>query len=127
MQALGNALLSFERESAVVARNVAIGANGLLHEQMTAAPFARLGDGFIVGPQAAIAHHARIQSHVWRAARSLICGSATIGDRCFISANATVRDQVTVGAGCIVGALIMSDCPPDGVYAAAPTRRRTKT
>lgn len=127
--ALGYALPSFVHESAVVARNVAIGVNCLLREQATAAPFARLGDGVIVGPQAVITHHARIESHVWLAASSVICGSATIGERCLIGANATVRDKVTVGAGCIVGAgaLIMSDCPPDGVYAAPPTPRRGKT
>lgn len=127
--ALGYALPSFVHESAVVARNVAMGVNCLLREQVTAAPFSRLGDGVIVGAQAVIAHHARIECHVWLAAGSVICGSATIGERCFIGAHATVRDKIIVGAGCIVGAgaLIMSDCPPDGVYAAPPTPRRVRT
>jgi sugar O-acyltransferase (sialic acid O-acetyltransferase NeuD family) len=127
--ALGYALPSFVHESAVVASNVPIGVNCMLREQVTAAPFARLGDGVIVGPQAMIAHHARIENHVWLAACSVICGSANIGERCFVGANATVRDKISVGAGCIVGAgaIIMSDCPPDGVYAATPTPRRVKT
>ncbi|MBS1178475.1 MAG: hypothetical protein H6R06_2887, partial [Proteobacteria bacterium] len=45
------------------------------------------------------------------------------GERCFIGANATVRDKIIVGAG----AIIMSDCSPDGVYAAPSTPRRVRT
>jgi acetyltransferase-like isoleucine patch superfamily enzyme len=43
--------------------------------------------------------------------------------------NATVRDKVTVGVGCLVGAgaLIVSDREPGGVDAAPATPRRLKS
>jgi len=128
-RAFGYALPSFVHESAVVARNVVIGANCLLREQVSLSPFTRLGDGIMVGPQAVVSHHGRIESHAWLAVGCVVCGGATVGERCFIGANATVRDKVTVGAGCIVGAgaIIMSDCEPDGVYVATATPRRVKT
>lgn len=128
-RSLGYTLPSFVHPSAVVAKNVRIGANVMLRELAVLSCFATLGDNTIVGMQAGVSHHARIGSHVWLSAASLICGGAVIGERCFIGANATVRDKVTIGAGCIVGAgaLIMSDCAADGVYAATPTPRRDRS
>jgi sugar O-acyltransferase (sialic acid O-acetyltransferase NeuD family) len=128
-QALGYTLPSFVHESAVVARNVTIGANCQVRELAVVQPFARIGDNVSIGPRAAVAHHARIESHVWLGNNSSVNGNAVIEERCFLGTNANVRDKVTVGAGCIVGAgaLIMSDCPAGGVYAATPTPRRIRT
>jgi sugar O-acyltransferase (sialic acid O-acetyltransferase NeuD family) len=127
-QALGYTLPSFVHESAVVARNVVLGANCLVRELAVVQPFASVGDNVSIGPRAGVSHHARIESHVWLGNGSNVNGRAVIEERCFLGTSAIVRDQVTVGAGCIVGAgaLIMSDCPPDGVYAATPTPRRVR-
>ena len=128
-QALGYTLPSFVHETAVVARNVVIGANCLLRELAVVQPFAHIGDNVSMGPKAAVSHHARIEDHVWLGNNSNVNGSAVIEECCFLGTNATVRDKVTVGAGCIVGAgaLIMSDCSAGGVYAATPTPRRNRS
>lgn len=128
VQALGYTLPSFVHESAVVARNVVIGANCQVRELAVVQPFARIGDNVSMGPRAAVSHHARIENHVWLGNNSHVNGSAVIEECCFLGTNANVRDGVTVGAGCIVGAgaLIMSDCPAGGVYAATPTPRRQR-
>ena len=127
-QALGYTLPTFVHESAVMARNVTLGANCMVREQSTVSPFTCLGDGVIIGMQVGVSHHVRIGNHVWLSAGSIVCGSASIGERCFIGATATVRNKVSVGPGCIIGAgaLIMSDCAADGVYAATPTPRRVR-
>jgi sugar O-acyltransferase (sialic acid O-acetyltransferase NeuD family) len=128
-QALGYTLPSFIHESAVLARNVTLGANCMVRELAAVSPFARVGNGVIIGMQVGVSHHVRIGSHVWLSAGSIVCGSAAIGERCFIGANATVRDKVSVGPGCIIGAgaLVMSDCPADGVYVATPAQRRMRS
>ena len=127
-QALGYTLPSFVHESAVVASNVVIGANCQVRELAVVQAFARVGDNVSIGTRAAVSHHARIDSHVWLGNNSNVNGGAVIEECCFLGTNANVRDKVTVGAGCIVGAgaLIMSDCPPGGVYAATPTSRRIR-
>jgi sugar O-acyltransferase (sialic acid O-acetyltransferase NeuD family) len=124
--ALGYTLPSFVHDSAVLARNVRLGANCLVRELAVVSPYSRLGDGVVVGMQVGVSHHVQLGDHAWLSARSTICGSAHIGARCFVGAGATVCDRVSVGAGCIVGAgaLILDDCAEDGVYAAAPTPRR---
>jgi sugar O-acyltransferase (sialic acid O-acetyltransferase NeuD family) len=123
---LGYTLASFVHESAIVARNVRVGANMMLRERAVVGPYVSLGEDIIVGVHAALSHHVRVDSHVWLGSGSLICGGVALGECCFVGAGATVRDKVTVGPRCIVGAgaLIMSDCAADGVYAALPTPRR---
>jgi sugar O-acyltransferase (sialic acid O-acetyltransferase NeuD family) len=127
-QAQGYTLPSFVHETAVVARNVVVGANCLLRELAAVSPFATLGDNVFVGVHVNVSHHARIASHVFIANGAVVCGGAVIGEACFVGANAMVRDKVIVGSRCIVGAgaVVMGNCDADGVYAAAPTPRRER-
>ena len=69
-QALGYTLPSFVHESAVIARNVVIGANCQVRELAVVQPFAHLGDNVSIGPRTFVSHHARIESHVWLALAS---------------------------------------------------------
>jgi sugar O-acyltransferase (sialic acid O-acetyltransferase NeuD family) len=128
-QARGYTLPSFVHETAVVARNVRIGANCLLRELAAVSPFATLGDNVFVGVHANVSHHACVASHVFIAGGATVCGRAVIGEGCFIGARAMVRDRVSVGPGCIVGAgaVILGDCAAAGVYAAAATVRRERS
>jgi len=125
-RALGYTLPSFVHESAVLARNVSVGANCLVRELSTVQPFAVLGDNLNVAVRVIVSHHVRIGDHCFLAPGAVVCGGSTIGEACFIGAGATIRDGVTVGAGCVIGAgaLILSDCEPDGVYAAPGTPRQ---
>ena len=47
-----------------------------------------------------------------------------IGDGCWIGARATILPGVSVGAGSVIaaGAVVVSDCDPDTVYAGVPAR-----
>lgn len=48
-----------------------------------------------------------------------------VGDGCWVGARVTVLPGVTIGEGCIIaaGAVVKSDCEPDGLYAGVPARR----
>jgi sugar O-acyltransferase (sialic acid O-acetyltransferase NeuD family) len=124
-RAAGYGLPSYVHRSASVAENVRIGANTLIQELAVVAPFVLMGDNLILCPQVSINHHTRVGSHCFFAPAAVVSGDADIGECCFIGANATIRDRVRVGERCVVGAgaVIMSDCPPGGVYRAARTVR----
>ena len=124
--ALGYTLPSFVHASTVVANNVRIGANSMVREAAVLSPFCTLGDNLSIGAHVTVSHHVRIDSHCHVSTTAVLCGASRIGERCFIGANATVRNGVSVGAGCVVGAgaLILSDCEPDGLYAPPGTARR---
>ena len=122
---LGYAMPSFVHPSAAIEQGVVVGANTMVHPQVTVAPFVSLGEDLILEAHSTISHHVRLGSHGFVAPGAVICGDVQIGECCFIGAHATIRDRVTVGAGCIIGmgAVITADCAPRGVYRALPTAR----
>ena len=48
-----------------------------------------------------------------------------IGDGSWLGQNVSVIAGVTIGAGCMIaaGAVVVSDCEPNGLYAGVPARR----
>jgi maltose O-acetyltransferase len=52
-------------------------------------------------------------------------GAIRIGDGCWLGVRATVLPGVSIGDGCVIaaGALVTSDCEPNGIYAGVPARR----
>lgn len=60
-----------------------------------------------------------------RRAGSLNRSPVIIGDGCWLGASSTILPGVTVGDGCMIaaGALVTSDCEPNGLYAGVPARR----
>jgi maltose O-acetyltransferase len=48
-----------------------------------------------------------------------------IGEGCWLGARCTVLPGVTIGDSCVIasGALVTSDCEPNGVYAGVPAKR----
>lgn len=125
-KAKGYTLASYVHASAVVASGVSVGDNTFIGELTVIKPFATLGCDLQMGAHVHVGHNAVIRDHAFVAAGSKLLGAVDIGECCFIGGNATVRDHVTVGARCVVGAgaVILSDCEPEGVYRAAGTPRR---
>jgi acetyltransferase-like isoleucine patch superfamily enzyme len=48
-----------------------------------------------------------------------------VGQGCFIGVNATLRDHITIGARCVIGAgaLLLGDAEAEGVYMGEATPR----
>lgn len=48
-----------------------------------------------------------------------------IGDGCWLGTRSVVLPGVTIGNGCVIsaGAVVSSDCEPNGLYAGVPARR----
>lgn len=51
--------------------------------------------------------------------------SITVGNGCWIGANATIMPSVTIGDGCIIGtgAIVTKNCEPNGLYVGIPAKR----
>jgi sugar O-acyltransferase (sialic acid O-acetyltransferase NeuD family) len=126
-KAKGYTLASYVHASAVVASGVSIGDNTFIGELTVIKPFATLGCDLQMGAQVHVGHDAVVRDHAFLAASCKLLGAVDIGECCFIGANAVVRDHVTVGARCVVGAgaVILSDCEPEGVYRATAAVRGT--
>ena len=126
VKARGYTLPSYVHPSAVIASGVTVGDNTFIGELVVVSPFATLGCNLRVGTHSVVGHDVVVRDHVFIAGGALLCGAVDIGEGCFIGANCTIRDQVTVGARCVIGAgaVILSDCEPEGVYRAEDAPRR---
>ncbi len=52
-------------------------------------------------------------------------GGVVIEEQSFIGVNATLRDHITIGSRCVVGAgALLGDADADGVYIGTKTERR---
>ncbi len=60
-----------------------------------------------------------------RRAGQLIADPIVVGDGVWIGTRALILPGVRIGNGCVIaaGAVVSSDCEPDGLYAGVPARR----
>jgi UDP-3-O-[3-hydroxymyristoyl] glucosamine N-acyltransferase len=72
-----------------------------------------------------IGHHCVIEDDVFIASHVVVSGGVRIGQGCFIGVNATLRDHITLGPRCVLGAgtLLLADAEAEGVYMGAATER----
>lgn len=106
-------LASYVSSRAILAANVILGENAFILEQNNIQPFAEIGDNVTLWSGNHIGHHSRIGNHVFIASHVVISGNVIISDEVFIGVNATLRDNLRIGAKSVIGAgaTIMSHIP----------------
>ena len=121
----GYALASYISSRATILTQEAIGENAFILENNTLQPFCQIGTNVTLWSGNHIGHHSVIGDHCFIASHVVVSGGVKVGDYSFIGVNATLRDHITVGQGCVIGmgANIMADTEPDGLYAIAGTER----
>lgn len=124
-RAAGYTCPSYISPRASILNDHAIGSNCFILEDNTIQPFVRIGDNVTLWSGNHIGHHSVIEDHVFIASHVVISGNSRIGAASFIGVNATLRDGVSVGERCVIGAgaLILGDAGDEGVYMGAATER----
>jgi maltose O-acetyltransferase len=84
-----------------------------------------VGDDCALGAQVTLLTSTHRTGSAKRRAGDVMSRPITIGEGCWLGARATVLPGVTVGSGCIIaaGAMVVSDCEPNGLYAGVPAKR----
>lgn len=125
MRAKGYEPFKFVDKRASWADSATVGMGSFVMDANVLQPRVSIGENCILWSGNHIGHHTRIGDHVFVASHVVIGGACEIGDYSFIGVNATIRDGVKIGARCVIGAgaLILSDCADDGVYAPGGTER----
>jgi len=124
-QALGYEFVSYISPRATLLNEGRIGRNCFILEDNTIQPFVTVGDNVTLWSGNHIGHHSHIGSHTFISSHVVVSGGVRIDEQCFIGVNATLRDHVTIGKRCVIGAgsLMLSDAEDDGVYFASGTER----
>ncbi len=98
----GYQLISFVHSRALVSPDLCIGENTIIDEDTRVHPHVRIGDDSIL-ISARIAHHCVIGDHCMIVAGT-VGGGVNIGEYSFVGMNATIREQISIGKSCVIGA-----------------------
>ena len=125
MEAAGYSLASYVSSKATTFPGFAPGPNAFILEDNTIQPFAQVGRNVTLWSGNHIDHHSVIEDDCFLASHIVVSGGVRIGRGSFVGVNVTIRDHVTIGRKCLIGAgaLILEDAEDEGVYAPRGTER----
>lgn len=110
--------------SAVVSKTSVIGKGSMVGPHATISSEVHVGDHVIINAGATIAHEVRIGSFVTIAPQAALSGNVVVEDGVEIGTGALVRQGVRLGEGAMVGmgAVVLSDVPPNCCVVGNPAR-----
>ncbi|MEW5850550.1 MAG: acetyltransferase [Myxococcota bacterium] len=117
-KALGYTMLTYVCSKAVTWPGLEVGEGSFIFENNVVQPFVRIGVNTVLWSGNHIGHHSTIGNHVFIASHVVISGNCHVGDNSFIGVNATLRDGITLGRECVVGAgtLLLKNAPDRAVF-----------
>ena len=126
-QELGNRgyqFISYVSTRATLFPETPIGENCFILEDNTIQPFTQIGSNVVLWSGNHIGHHSVIHDHVFFTSHVVLSGHCIVEPFCFLGVNATVRDQLRLAEGTLVGmgALITRDTEPWSVYKGEASR-----
>ena len=120
----GYQLISYVSSRATTFPEGRIGDNCFILEDNTIQPFATIRDNVVIWSGNHIGHHSVVESHAFITSHVVISGHCRIGAYSFLGVNATLKDQITLAEGTLIGmgANITKDTEPWSLYKADATR-----
>ena len=116
----GYTLINYISSHATCLNGNAFGDNCFVLEDNTIQPFVTIGSNVVLWSGNHIGHHSQIKDHVFFTSHVVLSGHCVVDPYCFLGVNATIRDQVHLAEGTLVGmsAVITKSTEPWSVYKA---------
>jgi len=107
-----------------IPRSCSVGVGSILLGGVVLTADVRVGRHVVCMPHVTLTHDDELDDYVTLTAGVSLGGGVRVGEAAYIGMNASVREQRTVGAGCVLGmgAVLVTDQPPGTVYAGVPAR-----
>jgi UDP-N-acetylbacillosamine N-acetyltransferase len=120
----GFRLCTIVHPSAIVSRDVRIGAGSVIFAGAVVQTGTEIGDNAIINTCASVDHDCHIGDAATLGPRVAIGGLVKVGNFSFIGIGTTVINQVVIGRNCIVGAgsVVLRGIPDDSVAYGVPAR-----
>jgi len=124
LKSIGYTLISYISSRATCLNEGLVGDNCFILEDNTIQPFVSIGNNVVMWSGNHIGHHSKIMDHVFFTSHVVLSGHCVVEPHCFLGVNATIRDQLTLGEGSLIGmsAVIMKSTEPWSVYKADSSR-----
>jgi sugar O-acyltransferase (sialic acid O-acetyltransferase NeuD family) len=102
-----------------------IGDNCFILEDNTVQPFTKIGNNCILWSGNHIGHHSTIDDHVFVTSHVVISGMCLIKKYCYLGVNASLRDNITLEEGTVVGmsASITKNTEGNAIYIGIPAKK----
>lgn len=122
-KAKGYELVTYVHPSVQLWPSNHIGDNVFIFEDNTIQPFVTIGADTVLWSGNHIGHHSRIGEHCFISSHVVVSGQCDVGDYTFIGVNSTLRDSISVGRGCFLGAgtLLAKSAPENSLFAPEAT------
>lgn len=107
----------------VIGNDVEVGDNTVIHSGVLEPT--TLADGVKIDSNVLIGHGAYIGSESLVVGGAVICGSAKLGNRCWIGPNSVISNSVSIGDGAHIGlgCVVTNDVAPGSKWIGNPPRR----
>lgn len=124
-RAKGYRLVSYLSSRATIFPGFELKENCFILEDNTIQPFATIGTNVTLWSGNHIGHHSIVEDDVFITSHVVVSGSARIGRGSFLGVNATLRNEVSIGQQCVLGAgaIVLEDQPDFSVIAPRGTER----
>jgi len=128
-KAKGYELISYVSSKATVFPGAQIGDNCFILEDNTIQPFVKIGNNVVLWSGNHIGHHSEIKDHVFFSSHVVLSGHCVVEPYCVFGVNATIRDYTHLAEGTLVamGANVLKDTEPYGVYVGNPAKKGSKS
>ena len=115
--------------STVVSRWATLGRGTVLLQNVTVNANARIGDHVIVLPNTVISHDDVIGDYTSIASAVSLSGGVKVGRSCYLGANCSVKEYLTIGSKSLVGlgSVVLRDVPANSVVVGNPAKFLRKT
>lgn len=126
LEKLGASLATLIHPSAVVGKDVTVGAGSAIVGGAVINPSTRIGRGCIINTSSSVDHDCEIGDFSHISPGATIAGEVKIGARTWVGAGATVSNGISVCDGCIIGAgaVAVKDITEPGTYIGVPAKKR---
>lgn len=111
--------------SAVIGRNVQIGAGTVIMPGTVINSDAKIGRGCIINTCASVDHDCVLADYVHVAVGAHVAGTCVIGERTWIGAGAIISNNISICGDCMIGAgtVVVGNIKESGTYVGCPARR----
>lgn len=118
----GRNLVTLIHPSALIGDRVHIGIGSVVMAGVVLNPDAVVGEGCIVNTCASIDHDCIVKDYVHISVGAHLCGTVHVGRETWIGAGATVKNNVSICGGCMIGAgaVVVKDIKEAGIYKGVP-------
>lgn len=110
--------------NAVIADGVKIGKGTVIMAGAVVNSDSVIGEGCIINTTSSVDHDCIVSDYVHVAVGAHLCGTVKVGSETWIGAGVTVSNNVTICAGCMVGAgsVVVKNVTERGTYMGVPAR-----